>query len=164
MLDTVPARPRWALAAQEADKLTKNYSKPPIPVRRIAEDSGIDVVFADFGKHSDSVAGFCDFSRAKLFVNRLDKTDRQSFTIAHELGHWILHRALFIANPTKYPVLPRYTMPNHDDPLEKEANHFAANLLVPKHLLEPVKNASVSSLAQAFGVSVTMMSFRVRNA
>lgn len=160
----VLARPRWALAKSRADELTKAYDKPPIPVRDIAEENGVDVVFADFGKHSGSVAGFCDFNKAKLYVNREDIASRQTFTIAHELGHWMLHRQLFLDDPTRYPVLPRFASPNSSNQLEKEANHFAANLLVPDRLLAPIRTAPVSSLAKAFGVSPTMMGYRVRNA
>lgn len=148
MLTTAPAKPRWEKARSLADKLTLTCKRPPIPVHRIAEENGVDVVFADFGKHTDTVAGFCDFKNAKLYVNRKDRADRQSFTIAHELGHWILHRDLFLSEPDLYPILPRFADPNRADPLEKEANHFAANLLVPEHLLEPIKGAPVSMLAK----------------
>lgn len=164
MLTQAPTKPRWTIATQAAEKLTATYVRPPIPVHRIAEESGVDVVFADFGKHAETVAGFCDFKQAKLFVNREDRPDRQSFTIAHELGHWILHRDLFLCNPDLYPILRRSADPNRSDPLEKEANKFAANLLVPEHLLEPIKSAPITMLAKAFGVSPTMMGFRVRNA
>lgn len=163
MLTEAPIKPRWEIATQAADRLTAGYKRPPIPVHRIAEENGVDVVFADFGRHSETVAGFCDFKAAKLFVNRKDRSDRQSFTIAHELGHWILHRDLFLSQPDLYPILPRYADANRADPLEKEANKFAANLLVPGHLLEPIKAAPVTMLAKAFGVSPTMMGFRVRN-
>jgi Zn-dependent peptidase ImmA (M78 family) len=140
--------------------LTQDYKAPPIPVHKIAEEQGVDVVFADFGKHAETVAGFCDFAGARLFVNRVEPTSRQTFTIAHELGHWILHRAYFEANPERYPVLPRKTHPNKADPFEKEANCFAANLLVPERLLIEVKHLPTDMLASLFGVSPTMMSYR----
>lgn len=163
MRHTSPSAPRWNHARSAADRLTAAYLRPPIPVHRIAEDNEVDVVFADLGKHSETVSGFCDFNGAKLYVNRKDKPDRQAFTIAHELGHWMLHKDLFLRDPERYPVLPRFADPNRADPLEKEANHFAAHLLVPERLLAPIRGASVIVLARAFGVSPTMMGFRVRN-
>ncbi|RLL65273.1 ImmA/IrrE family metallo-endopeptidase [Paenirhodobacter hankyongi] len=164
MLDTIPGRVRWDVAKAKADSLTCKFERPPIPVRAIAEGTGVDVVFADFGKHSNSVAGFCDFRGERLYVNRDDKPERQTFTIAHELGHWLLHKELFERSPDAYAVLPRHAVANNRSVLEKEANHFAAHLLVPSRLLRPVMRAStVSSLAEAFGVSYTMMSFRVAN-
>ena len=155
--------PRWNVAKNAADELTKDFSAPPIPVLQIAESTGVDVVFADFGQHTGTVAGFCDFGAAKLFVNRKDSPERQTFTIAHELGHWVLHREEFLRDPASYPVLARLSTPNNNNAFEKEANKFAAHLLVPSHLLEPVRGASVASLARAFGVSRMMMEFRLKN-
>ena len=157
-------QPRWKLAESRADGLTAEYSLPPIPVYEIAESNGVNVVFADFGTNAEAVSGFCDFQEQRLYVNKDDATQRQSFTIAHELGHWLLHRDFFQADPDRYMVLPRFSDPNKNDPMEKEANKFAACLLVPERLLQPVKGASVSALANAFGVSRTMMEFRVKNA
>jgi Zn-dependent peptidase ImmA (M78 family) len=155
--------PRWSVCQARADALTQNYSSPPIPVIEIAENNGVDVVFADFGKHTDKVAGFCDFAAAKLYVNKADQIERQMFTIAHEFGHWTLHREFYLENPEKYPVFPRFQSVNSTDPFEKEANSFAACLLVPERLLRPVQNAPVSALAQVFKVSRTMMEYRLKN-
>jgi Zn-dependent peptidase ImmA (M78 family) len=159
----VQLRPRWDMAEQEANRLSAPFSAPPIPVHEIAELSGVNVVFADFGKHAEAVAGFCDFKARRLYVNAKDALVRQSFTIAHELGHWVLHRDVFLRDPSRYPVLPRFAEPDQNDPLEKEANKFAACLLVPSRLLSPVKGAPVAKLAEVFGVSRTMMEFRVKN-
>jgi len=154
-------KPRRGLAERTANDLTRDYSTPPIPVHEIAERSGVNVVFEDFGTHSESVSGFCDFANARLYVNKADLSERQSFTMAHELGHWLLHRDFYRDYPEEYSVLPRFSDPNRDDPNEKEANKFAACLLVPDRLLRPVRGAPVSSLASVFGVSRTMMEFRV---
>jgi Zn-dependent peptidase ImmA (M78 family) len=156
-------RPRWRLAEQEADKISDEYSVPPIPVHEIAESSGVNVVFADFGENAEKVSGLCDFKEARIYVNRDDMPERQSFTIAHELGHWLLHRESFLEHPDEYRVLPRFSEPNRANTMEKEANKFAACLLVPERLLLPVRSAPVSSLAKIFGVSRTMMEFRLRN-
>lgn len=156
-------KPRWDLAEQRANELTAPYSSPPTPVLEIAEDNGVNVVFADFGVNAETVSGLCDFPNSRIYVNQDDSSERQAFTIAHELGHWLLHRAIFEKEPDRYPVLPRFSHPNHADPLEKEANKFAATLLVPLNLLRPVKNSPVSALASVFGVSRTMMEYRLKN-
>lgn len=155
--------PRWQICEARADALTASFSTPPIPVVEIAESNGVDVVFADFGQHSDTVAGFCEFKTAKIYINKSDIKERQFFTIAHEFGHWILHREFFLENPEKYPVFPRFQSVDANDPFEKEANKFAACLLVPERLLKPVKKAPVSALASVFRVSKTMMEFRLKN-
>jgi Zn-dependent peptidase ImmA (M78 family) len=157
------SRPRWDVAERTAEDLSSPYSAPPIPVLEIAEQNGVNVVFANFGSNAEKVAGLCDFENARIYVNEDETAERQSFTIAHELGHWMLHRQTFIDDPDRYPVLPRFSQPDRNDPLEKEANKFAACLLVPSRLLRPVKDAPVSYLASVFGVSRLMMEFRVKN-
>ena len=156
--------PRWALAKQEADRLTSHINVPPVPVLEIAEISGVDVVFIDFEDLREQVAGFCDFEQRRIYVNADDATNRQTFTMAHELGHWVLHRQYYISHPDAYPVLPRFGSPDNSPPMEKEANHFAAHLLVPDRLLMPVIDIPVTRLTQIFLVSKLMMEYRVKNA
>ena len=155
--------PRLGLVKSEADRLTAIYSAPPIPVHEIAEEQGVDVVFATFGEFGDRVAGFCDFDQGKLYVNAEDKFEGQTFTIAHELGHWILHRQFFEADPESYQILPRFQQTPTGDAFELEATLFAVNLLVPQWLLEPVKHATVATLSELFLVSRTMMEYRLKN-
>lgn len=164
MIKRIPTYARRDVAKSTADKLTQNYSAPIIPVLEIAESNGVDVIFTDFGDHSQTVAGFCDFASAKLYVNVEDRSTRQSFTIAHELGHWLMHKSIFENDPDKYPVLPRFQSVDKSDTLEQEANAFAANLLVPSRLLSPVKHVPVAKLAEVFGVSRMMMEIRIKNA
>ena len=159
----VLTRPRWHVAEKKANELTRDISTPPIPVYEIAESNGVNVVFADFGEHAEDVSGLCDFRSNRIYVNKFDSVERQTFTMAHELGHWLLHKDIFLADPDRYPVLPRFSDPNRNDPLEKEANKFAACLLVPERLLKPVRGAPVSALAKSFGVSRLMMEFRLKN-
>lgn len=155
--------PRSKFVKDTAAKLVGDYTSPPIPVLYIAEQQGVDVVFDKMGNYADKVAGFCDFRKRKLYVNAGDHINRQTFTIAHELGHWVLHRDFFLAHPDKYPVLPRFQNPDSSNPYEQEANCFAAQVLVPQHLLKPVKHAPVSVLAEVFGVSRQMMEIRLKN-
>ncbi len=155
--------PRWKEANKAARDLAAPYSSPPIPVLEIAQNSGVNVIFTDFGSHSEKIAGFCDFDAARIYVNENDILGRQMFTMAHELGHWILHRVFFLQEPDLYPILPRFQRAVDKNVFESEANYFAARLLVPDILLKPVKNTPVSILADMFCVSREMMENRLRN-
>jgi Zn-dependent peptidase ImmA (M78 family) len=95
-------------------------------------------------------------------VNDGDVFGRKMFTIAHEFGHWMLHRPYFEADKKAYAVLPRFQNPKANT-FEREANCFAAELLVPKKLLLPVRTAGVAKLADLFGVSREMMENRLKN-
>lgn len=158
----IPESPRWKEVGKKAKELTDEYNSPPIPVKEIAEDNGVNVVFADFGALSEKVSGYCDFEARKIVVNQADGLGRKMFTIAHELGHWLLHRELFLADKTRYGVLPRFHEPKQNV-LEIEASVFAADLLVPRRLLVPVSDASPSRLADLFQVSKKMMENRINS-
>lgn len=155
--------PNRSGARRRARELVKIYSVPPIPVVELAERSGVNVVFTDMGKFAEEVAGLLDFTAKRMYVNKADRPQRQRFTVAHELGHWVLHREAFEKNPAAYPVLPRFQMVEKSNAFEQEANAFASELLVPKHLLDPVRTAPVSMLADVFDVSKTMMEFRLQH-
>lgn len=160
----VPREPRRALAIREANSRSAVYGAAPVPVKEIAEENGVEVVLANFGRNRDLVSGICDFQRRKIFVNIADIFVRRRFTIAHELGHWLLHRDLYEAHPETYGFLPRFQNTDDQGPLEREANCFAAHLLVPNRLLTPVVGAATASeLADIFNVSRTMMEYRIRD-
>ena len=165
MPPAAPSRtPRWEEATRRADALSNIYAAPPIPIVEIAEENGVEVVLADFRENRDRVAGICDFERAKIFVNVADIPVRRRFTIAHELGHWLLHRDIHEANPQEYRFLPRFQRTDGFGLLEQEANRFAAHLLVPSRLLREVAGvAPASELAEIFRVSRTMMEHRIQN-
>lgn len=96
---------------------------------------------------------------------------RKRFTIAHELGHYILHsdKPLFIDKTPK--VMFRNSASSSGEQLqEREANHFAAALLMPIKLIkEEIDNAPdnvtnpIEYLAEKFKVSEQAMTFRLAN-
>lgn len=161
---TAEAIPNRTGARVEARKLAEIFSSPSVPVVEVAEQNGVNVIFSDMGRFAEKVAGLLDFNARRIYVNKADSGNRQRFTIAHELGHWMLHRKAFEAHPERYPVLPRFQRVEASNAFEQEANAFASELLVPKHLLKGVRNAPVSVLASIFDVSRTMMEYRLSNA
>jgi Zn-dependent peptidase ImmA (M78 family) len=162
-LDFAPdLKPDWNKALAEAYKLTAVYNSPPIPVLEIAERLGLSVGIAKFGKYSKDVSGFIDFSEKRIHVNEDDSFNRKLFTIAHEIGHWVLHREHFIKDTNEYVVLARQTGIKQNN-YEQEANAFAAALLVPEGLLKPVKSYGAATLASIFLVSREMMEHRLKH-
>lgn len=121
MLSSLMRTPNYGEIKAEADSILKRYaiSRPPVPIKEIVERDGLNVVFVNFTSLSREVAGLTEFSKARLLVNSEDAINRQTFTIAHEFGHWVLHRDLFLAHPEKYSVLLRKQAPGkNSDPLE----------------------------------------------
>jgi Zn-dependent peptidase ImmA (M78 family) len=143
----------------------KSYqTTPPIDVYDIARNNGLDIIEKLFPAEQSNIAGFVtkQDGRGKLYVNLADSPNRRRFTVAHELGHWRLHKAELETNPNR-SILFRIAIGQlNTDPVEKEANTYAANLLVPLDLLEQHKvGRSQEELAALFGVSTEVMGYRL---
>lgn len=105
-------------------------------------------------KNVDSEGGF------DIFVNQDHPEVRRRFTIAHEIGHVILHPHL-IGDGITDDALLRSGLSNT---VEAQANRFAADLLMPRDKLsECIKNGitSVRELAGRFNVSEQSMAIRL---
>lgn len=142
------------------DILSNNLiSQPPVNAQRIAEDNGLTVSFIDFPDPLKDVSGFLDFENREIYVNSQDEPFRQNFTIAHELGHWFLHKN----RVNEYRVLMRRPIGGEKSPLEKEANFFAASLLVPGEMLLNcrLKNMSNAEIAKQFKVTKAVIDLRI---
>jgi len=120
----------------------------------------VTVYFVKFETDKQNISGFFDCEEKAIFVNKDEWPLRQTFTIAHELGHKILHEEW--AKSSDYRVLLRDQDHAGDDFHEKEANAFAANLLVPRFMLDKYwKSLSPEQLSQLFAVSVPVIKFRL---
>lgn len=94
---------------------------------------------------------------------------RRRFTIAHELGHWLLHhrarkrRTPIYCRPADVGATTRFQLEDAAR-LERDANRFAASLLMPETLVRREAEAlalSVPALAKRFGVSGQAMQLRL---
>jgi Zn-dependent peptidase ImmA (M78 family) len=83
--------------------------------------------------------------------------ERERFSIAHELGHYVLH-SLFGQKKIR---AARYG----SDPIEWEANWFAAAFLMPEELfLRKISEYSNKEIvASFFGVTVPAIDVRIRS-
>ena len=152
---------------KDANELTKVYSDVPMPVYEIAREKGLEVYVADFGDYVDTFSGFCDFKKGNIYLNKMDIEERRSFTAAHELGHWVLHKDTYLANPEKYEFMPkrRAIVNNHpDNDMEEEADFFATCLLIPRHLIRKFQpRFSARELADIFNVPWVLMEKRLKD-
>jgi len=155
--------PDFKKAQQEALKLLDKfgYTSPSVDPVKICKDLGIRVFFANFTGDDDKISGFFYGEKNEIYVNEKEYPQRQTFTIAHELGHKIMHEEWL--NSSEYKVLLRNSINDSNDSKEKEANAFAAHLLVPKFMLDKYyKIASLEELATLFMVSVPVIRARIQ--
>lgn len=164
-------RPRFAYIQRLADGLLDEggVSKAPVPVERLARMKGCRVVKYDIKDISGVL--FRSSDDVVIGVNAKHPLQRQKFTIAHELGHFLLHDGEAVHYDKDYRVSLRSDLSSAGTDIEEiEANFFAASLLMPdRFLLEDPRavemdvedGKAVKTLATAYGVSVQAMTHRL---
>lgn len=85
-----------------------------------------------------------------IFYNDTKPVPRQRFTVAHEIGHIVLG---------EYTVINREPTP-HDDPLETQANQFAARLLAPAYVLHELRAFTPERISELCDISMQAARFR----
>lgn len=135
-------------------------AEPPVNPVQIARELGVRVVFVGLDNSASGISGFYDCDENTIFVNKEEFPLRQTFTVAHELGHKIMHDDW--AKSTEYRVLLRDSASQYNDFREKEANAFAAGLLMPRHMVEKYwRQLTVEQMSRLFAVSVPVVKNRL---
>lgn len=153
---------------------------PPIKVDSIAEFiCGLEFGWSNLDKYSKNceVLAAIVIQDEKIYMNESKEYElknnpgRRNFTIAHELGHWFLHKDLAQENlfGMKGKVLICRGINNKIDNKERQANIFASHLLMPKKFLRtqlnnfttPLNEYDLIELAKIFQVSKQAMKIRL---
>jgi Zn-dependent peptidase ImmA (M78 family) len=154
----------------KAEKILEalNIKTIPVPVEDIASKLNIKISRAPSSEFSGMLIR--KNGHALIGINDDESTSRQRFTIAHELGHYFLH--------TKKDTFIEYTeyRDNKKEIMrtvpERQANMFAAALLMPRTYLEKdfkiiakkgFTEDELEILAEKYQVSEDAMRFRLMN-
>jgi Zn-dependent peptidase ImmA (M78 family) len=126
--------------AKEAARLIAELKikKAPVSVDKIARHIGAVIRNSPLDTEISGMV-FIKDGVPVIGVNALHHPNRQRFTIAHEIGHLVLHRDYIGSHlhvDKQYPVLMRDSKASQGiDRIEIEANQFAAELLMPRALI-----------------------------
>jgi Zn-dependent peptidase ImmA (M78 family) len=160
---------------QQAARLLEenDVRRAPVPVEAIAKAAGLDVRYAPT---SDDVSGALirNGDTAVIAVNSAQHENRQRFTIAHEIGHFILHKRTERHFDEDFRIDYRNTVSSEaTERNEIEANRFAAALLMPETFLrrdlmrmeadESKGDVAIQTLAVRYKVSARAMELRLLN-
>lgn len=117
----------------------------PIPnLTRLLENHGIIIQKIDFGTDKiDAISTITENQRKIIFLNSAMPNDRIRYTLAHELGHIIMHLDYFVSNPQEAEI---------------EADQFASEFLMPAREIKPelfgLSLATLSQLKRKWKVSM----------
>ena len=152
------------IAAPELAVVDEFTRSAPVAIGALAKALGLKVVLATLPlsisgmiKPSEDEEGFV------IKVNRFEPKERQRFTIAHEIAHFLLHKSL-IQKGVVDSTLYRSKLSSRT---EAEANRLAADILMPRPLVNqalrevPTFVDDVDAyLAEKFNVSRSAMDIR----
>jgi hypothetical protein len=127
-------------------------ARPPVPVEEILESHlNLHLGFDDLPKMlnaSDVLGATWVHDQRVLIDQSLDpsvhaaKEGRYRFTVAHEIGHWELHRHHFMDNPGQGSLFGSTSKPSivcrtssRKEPIEWQADAFSGYLLMPKEMV-----------------------------
>lgn len=174
-------RRKYLRAVAERLLVSHAVTAAPVPVEQIACALGIDVRAT---RPDDiSLSGFLvrddGTGKAIMGVNQEHHSHRKRFTIAHEIGHFLLHtgQEIYVDESSKSGL--RISLRNENsgegkDVSEIEANEFAAELLMPIKLLqhdialynmidEDDLEKSIDKIARKYDVSRQALTYRLVN-
>lgn len=144
----------------------------PIPIEVIVErDLKIQIVPIPGLRRTFHIDAFITSDFKEIHVDETQMTDyeqRYRFTLAHEVGHLILHRSIYNSLDITSESTWRAAQSNMGNKsigdLEYQANSFASYLLVPDSVLNdyPPGVASLQDIADAFNVSLEAAEVRLR--
>lgn len=157
--------------------LRADINRPPINVKKIAQMLKAEIHEERF-EEDDAISGVLiqDKNKVIIGINSGHSKTRQRFTIAHEIGHLLLHSH---SGPHVDKILPSLVRLRDDisslaiDEDEIESNTFAAELLMPDFMLrkdfreltseEMFDEADIDKLAEQYKVSIQAMTYRLIN-
>lgn len=139
----------------------------PVQVEEFARQLGLILVEKELDPNISGGLRKVDDSY-ELFVNATHPLTRKRFTIAHEIGHFVLHADLIgkgVDDDTAYRRTNSelYNCAKIGKREESQANQFAAELLMPKRLIvEQVRSGGTkNTLSEMFEVSPQAMEIRL---
>lgn len=147
--------------------------RPPVPIKKIARAFDLELQFHSFDKEDFSGILVREGKKSILGVNVSHHPNRQRFTIAHEIGHFLLHEGDRVFVDRSYNVSLRSSTSSLGTDVEEiEANTFASLLLVPERFLSKDLEAAevdlenkvaIGHLAKKYKVSPQAMTLRLVN-
>ncbi|MGF1606447.1 MAG: ImmA/IrrE family metallo-endopeptidase [Rhodothalassiaceae bacterium] len=144
--------------------IEKHWNSTPVPIDAIIQEIGLPLRYK---RMADNISGYIERADGgyRIVVNALHPETRRRFTAAHELGHYIYHRDLLgdgVGDNRAYRTDgTQRDNPNIRPVHERQANSFAANVLMPCHRLTDVAGEKTEDLAARFKVSPQAMAIRL---
>jgi Zn-dependent peptidase ImmA (M78 family) len=165
-----PVRVNYGRVRRMAAELLQGQTAPPVRLEPILAELGAEVRALELAADISGIL-YRDDDRKVIVVNASHTHERARFTIAHEIGHLVLHRGRDVHVDSSFRVnLRDPRSATAEDVEEIEANAFAANLLMPAawlrapladHSIDAADGSETEALAERFQVSLQALIVRL---
>ena len=130
-----------------------------IDISSVAKKLGLNVYSTSF--ENNAISGYIKFENGEknIYINNTQSVQRQRFTVAHEIAHYILHKEVLEQNGGT-PMF-RGGDSNY---AERQANRLAAAILMPQTKVQEMyqnQKKTIQEMAELFWVSYGAMANRI---
>ncbi|WP_096017051.1 ImmA/IrrE family metallo-endopeptidase [Campylobacter lanienae] len=145
-----------------SDARDKNITLMPFDIYAYVNTfNDIEIIDDDL---SSEISGMIEYVGGGFIItiNKYHSYERRRFTLAHEFGHYCMHREYLINNKSIKDIA-LFRSEHTKDKKEFEANEFAAKLLMPKDdFLDIIKKGKtrLGDIAEHFRVSAAAAKYR----
>lgn len=134
--------------------------RTPVDIYSVAEFLGLEVREEAM---DNELSGYIEPRRSGwvVGVNSYHHPNRQRFTVAHEIGHFLLHKP-----SEKHVDVTFARRSGKRNTMEHEADSFAASILMPEEEMRALiarGETSLAQIAEHFGVSAMAAKYRAQS-
>jgi hypothetical protein len=149
------------------DIIRRHVAETPVKLGALAADLGLEVFKSPL---KPGISGLIEPSDTapsgyRIKINRHESLERQRFTLAHEISHYLLHRELIRSGVVDNTMYRSNLSSRH----EIEANKLASLIVMPDSAVEKLKtelahlplDEKVHKMASALRVSESAMRIKL---
>lgn len=156
------------------DVIASQYTIP-LPLNKIAEEEGLRVIYDDYGRNTFDGMTWYEPDQDQFFIHiniargNRENSSKARFTLAHELGHYFIdHHRHALETGKMQPHFHCYEPfgKNEEWKIEREADEFAASLLMPESYFQAdvrgklFSGQFIQALADKYQVSFSACALR----
>ncbi len=141
----------------------RRIKKVPLDVYKLAEELKIKILEESFDEEEKELSGILYEDSKKgwvIRINRCHHPNRKRYTVAHEIGHWCLHK-----HDKKLFKDKIFFRGGEKSKTEWQANQFASEILMPEDEFRRKVNSGITKvedLAKEFKVSTIAVRIRAK--
>jgi Zn-dependent peptidase ImmA (M78 family) len=117
------------------------YTNGAVDLEAVCRSLSIDIFYVDrdvVDVDGVPILGSANFNQRTIYINSHSRATRERFTLAHEIGHFVLGHETYLRSETIVErdllISNEFELSESYERLEYQANNFASELMMPHNL------------------------------